>query len=497
MPISFNLIPNLLRPPGAYIEYDASRAVSGLAVLPNRVVIIGSRLSTGSVAALTPVQITRETDGKTFFGTGSQLARMCKAFKKASKFTEVWAIGVADDGGGVAAQKTLTVTGPATSSGTLYIWVHGERVPVAVADGDDANTIAASIEAALAIAEPEKDLMVTFGVATNVVTGTCRHAAAFGEDLDIRVNYELTPQERDALPAGVSVAVANTVVGSGNPDIGTALAVVGDEFFTKYVSGYSDATNVAALEAELEDRWGPLAQQDAVGYVGITGTHSDLTTYGGARNSQFSCAMGSGGVAVGSPTPEAEWAAVVAAVDSNEPDPARPRQSLPLPGVLPPAKADRFTLTERNLLLQTGISTYTVDQAGKVYIERLITTYQTNAQAVPDTTFLNVETMHTLAALRFTLRSRITTKYPRHKLADDGTNYGPGQAIVTPRIIRAEILSLFGQWELNGWVEDFEQFAEELIVERNASDRDRLDARLGPNLINQFRVFAGQIQFIV
>ena len=110
---------------------------------------------------------------------------------------------------------------------------------------------------------------------------------------------------------------------------------------------------------------------------------------------------------------------------------------------------------------------------------------------------MNLTTMHTLAALRYTLNLRITQKYPRHKLVDNGSNYGVGQAVVTPGIIRAEILAIFGEWELEAWVEDLTQFAEELIVERNASDRDRLDARLGPNLANQFRIFAGQIQFIV
>ena len=107
-------------------------------------------------------------------------------------------------------------------------------------------------------------------------------------------------------------------------------------------------------------------------------------------------------------------------------------------------------------------------------------------------------TVHgTLAALRYTTRARITSRYPRHKLAGDNANYGPGQAIVTPSVIKGELLTLFRQWELSGWVEDFDQFADELLVERNESDTDRVDVIMGPNLVNQFRVFAAQIQFIV
>jgi phage tail sheath gpL-like len=76
-------------------------------------------------------------------------------------------------------------------------------------------------------------------------------------------------------------------------------------------------------------------------------------------------------------------AAVLAAVCefSGAIDPARPFQTLALPGVLPPAQADRFTRQERDLLLRDGISTFTVDQGGNVLIERVVTTYQTNASA--------------------------------------------------------------------------------------------------------------------
>jgi phage tail sheath gpL-like len=492
--VSFNFIPNLLLTPGAFIEIDSSRAVSGLSTLPNRVLLIGSRLVSGSVVAEQLVQVTRASDGIDFFGEGSQLARMVEVFKNTSKFTEVWAIALNDDGGAVAATKTITVTGTATSDGQLLIWLHGVRIPVAVASGDDPTTIAASIDAAIGAAD---NVMFTPGAVAGVVTLTCVHASAFGQDLDVRENYRSSPAERRVLPEGVSLAFANVVSGAGNPDIADAIAVVGPEYFTKWVSGYSDAVNVGAVEVELDDRWGPLVQQDGIQYIGISGTHSVLLAYGSVRNSEFTVAMSMGGVVNSSPTPEAEWAAAVAAVDSNEPDPARPRQTLPLTRVLAPEMEDLFTQSERNLLLDGGLATFTANNAGQVFIERLNTTYQQNAAALDDSTFMNLTTMHSLAAIRFTLRARIQGKYPRHKLVDNGTNFGAGQAVVTPDIIKAEILSLFGEWEELVWVEDLLQFSDELIVERNSGDRDRLDARLGPNLANQFRVFAAQIQFLL
>ena len=115
----------------------------------------------------------------------------------------------------------------------------------------------------------------------------------------------------------------------------------------------------------------------------------------------------------------------------------------------------------------------------------------------PDTAFLDVTTMRTLAFLRFGVRSMISTRFPRHKLADDGAKLPPGQPIVTPSVIKAAILELFGQWELAGLVEDPAQFADELVVIRSSSDPNRVEAQLGPNLMNQFRGLSAQIQFLL
>ena len=92
-------------------------------------------------------------------------------------------------------------------------------------------------------------------------------------------------------------------------------------------------------------------------------------------------------------------AAVTAALDAAEPDPARPRQTLALPGVLPPAPAERFTREERNLLLFDGISTLYADAGDVVRIERLITSYQESPTGEADISYLDIETVRTLAYL--------------------------------------------------------------------------------------------------
>jgi phage tail sheath gpL-like len=136
-----------------------------------------------------------------------------------------------------------------------------------------------------------------------------------------------------------------------------------------------------------------------------------------------------------------------------------------------------------------------VDQGGNVLIERLVTTYQTNPFGVEDISYLDITTMRTLAYLRYSVRARIALKFPRHKLANDGTNFAPGQAIVTPKIIRAELIALARQWEEVGLVEKLDQFKEDLLVERDGTDPNRVNALIPPDIVNQFRVFAASVQF--
>lgn len=484
MTISFNQIPISIRTPGQYIEFDNTRAVQGLPLQQHKILVIGQRLSTGSVAAGVPTRILSGSQAEENFGRGSMLAEMLKALKAANTYTECWAVALDDDGAGVDATGTITFTGAPTESGTLNVYIGGTRVRIAVASGAAVATIASALAAAV---NADTSLPVTAAAALGVVTLTARNAGEVANSIDVRLNYYFG----EKTPKGLGVAIVAMSGGSGNPDVATAITAIGDEQYQTIILPYTDASNLSDIETMLSDRFGPMVQKEGHAFVAASGTHSALGTLGDSRNSPHLTIMGAGK----SPTPPYIWAAVVGAVDAAEPDPARPRQTLKLTGILPPAEADRYTRDERNLHLFDGVSTFLVDAGGNVLIERLITTYKTNAFGVEDISYLDIETMRTIAYLRYTVRARIALKYPRHKLANDGTMFGPGQAIVTPLIIKAELLALFRQWEEAGLAENFDQFKRDLIVERNGSDPNRVDAIIPPDVVNQFRVFAGQVQF--
>jgi phage tail sheath gpL-like len=124
-----------------------------------------------------------------------------------------------------------------------------------------------------------------------------------------------------------------------------------------------------------------------------------------------------------------------------------------------------------------------------------VTTYQKNDFGQADNSYLDSETLHQSAYIIRFLKGRITSKYGRHKLANDGTRFGAEQALVTSAVIRAELIAGYYLLEQMGIVENAGAFAQYLVVERSLTDPTRVDVLYPPDLVNQLRVFALQYQF--
>lgn len=489
--VTFNQVPTSTRVPFVFIEIDPSRASQGPTIQEYRVALIGQKLPSTPVAANVPTLVTSADEIGKAFGFGSILHEMAIAFFRSNNVTEAWFVGVEDAGGGTKGTKTLTVTGPATASGSLFLYIAGRRIVVPVVSGDSANTVAASINSTIAASEFAPEIPFTSGVTTNVVTLTAKNAGTQGNGADVRFNF----QTGEAFPAGISVAVAAGVTGATDPTLTSALAALGARQYHVLALGLNDATSIAAVDAELATRFGPSVQLAGQAFYGKADTFSNLITFGSALNSKHTTVVGM--KLPLSPAWELGAAAAAVVARFGQADPARPFKTLELVGLVGPALVDRFTLTERDLLLKNGIATAAVDDAGVTRAERLITTWQTNASGAKDVAFLDVNTLLTLDYLRFDFRTRFSSTYPRHKLADDGTRFGAGQPILTPKIARAFALTVFRGWEQLGLVEGFDQFAADIVVERSTTDRNRLDFLLPPNLVNQLQVTGVSLQFLL
>lgn len=490
MTISFDNIPTTLRVPFVYAEFDNSNAVSGASSMPYTTLVCGHKLSTGSQASLEPVRVTSKEQAITLFGASSMLAQQCATYFTGDDSTEVYAVAVDEPSAGQQATGGVTITGAATEAGTLCLYVGGRRIQCGVASGDQAAIVVTALIAAI---NEEDDIPCTASAVTDEsgkVLLTVHHAGLVGNGLDVRLNYY-----GESTPSGLTIAITEFSGGTGAPDIGDLIAVLGDTHWTVFAWPWTDAASLADIEDELADRWGPMRMIEGVAITAATGTHSELGTLGDSHNSQHLTIVH----AHGTPTPTWEVSAAAAAVASyyGSIDPARPFQTLELKGVLAPATADLFTQYENNLLLYDGISTFQVDSGGSVLVQRLITTYKKNAAGADDVSYLDLNTILTLGYIRYDFRNYILLKYPRHKLADDGTNYGIGQAVITPKVGKAEAIARARVWEEMGLVENVDAFAESVVCERNATDRNRLDWLLPPDLVNQFCVGGVKVQFIL
>ena len=258
---------------------------------------------------------------------------------------------------------------------------------------------------------------------------------------------------------------------------------------------YTDSAALDALAEALDDvtgRWAWNRQIYGHAFCARMGTYSQLQAFGVARNDPHVSVLG---FAV---SPTVSWRRAAAlcarAATSLRIDPARPLQTLPLVGALAPRRGDRFGMPQRNTLLYSGVATE-MELGGAVAIERCVTTYQRNVWNQPDPSYLDVAALATLIYIIRFLRIRILQKFPRHKLANDGTPFGLGQAIVTPRIIRAELIAAYSELIEQGIAENMEAFKQFLVVERDPNDPNRVNVLLPPDLVNQLRIFAMLVEF--
>lgn len=491
MSISFNSVPSNLRVPFVAAEFDSSKAQQGPALLAYKALIIGQKLAAGTGVADTLVKVTSVGQAIDLGGRGSMLHRDYLAWSAINKSTEVWFGILADNAGGVQATGTIVVAGPATKDGTIALYLGGERVTVPVTSGQTATQIGDNIAAEI---NENLDLPVTAAAVTGTVTITYRHKGLVGNTYDVRHSF----RDGEALPAGVGLtitAVGSVQAGTLNPVLTNLIAAMADMWFQIWSHPYTDATSLTAIENELASRFGPMRSMDGLAITSTSGTHSAHTTLGAARNSQHSVIVAQPGASPLTPPNEfaAEVAALVALHGAN--DPARPFQTLAMSRAIAPAETDQWSLDERNLFLFDGISTTKRAAGGVVQLERIITTYQTGPGGGDDTAYLDATTMLTLLYLRYSFRVRMQAKYARHKLAGDGAKLGSGQVVMTPKLGKAEALAWFREMEELGLVEGFDQFKRDLVVERNASNPNRLDFLLPPDLINQLIVTAAKIEF--
>ncbi|WP_438402356.1 phage tail sheath subtilisin-like domain-containing protein [Aeromonas veronii] len=494
--MALGTIPNDMRVPLVYIEIDNSQALSGNIAQDQNVLLFGQMITTGADAGTatpnTVVEIpVSESAIDALFGQGSLMALAAKRYRKANSYTRTFAIASADLAAGAAASGAFLFGGPATQAGTIHLLIAGQSVQVGVLAADSAASIATKVISAI---NGKKNLPVTAAVDMTDparVVINAKWKGITGNDIDLRYNYYAGQQT----PQGSAIAKTAMTGGTGAPDMAAMIAAMPDEWYNHIMTPFNDTASLNTLRDELLTRWGPLKMSEAIAYTAFRGTYGETITFGEARNDFLLSCMGTSK----SPSPSWEFAASYCGVASYQLaiDPARPLQTLALPGILPPAKADRFAFDERNNLLKSGIATYQVQPGDVVAIEREVSMYQKNAYGDPDPSYLDITTPATLGKMRYDVRVMVTNRYPRHKLVNDEDLplIDPDEPVVSPKLMKEALIEVALDWVAAGLMENFDLFKETLNVVRPSGDRNRLDALSHPDIVNQFRLFAELIQF--
>ncbi|MGP3145165.1 phage tail sheath C-terminal domain-containing protein [Serratia bockelmannii] len=468
------------RVPGTYVRYDVSRAGRALGTGEQRLLIIAQRLSTGSVPALTPVDIFSGDEAAAAFGRGSQAHRMVEKAINANGNLQLSVCALEDDASGVAASGAIIIEGVATSSGQVRLRIGDVQVATAVTLGDKAAEIMTHLVSVIA-AMP--DLPVTAAVGT-AVTGqdhenhntsapaivlTARHKGTGGNETGLILAV-------DAL--GVTGKLQVMAGGKGDPKIETALSAVFSAGHTLIAVPYSGADSLGKLSAHLDKVSGPVEQRAAIAVSGFRGTLAAGTTLtntvnaarittGWHKNSALTCG---------------ELAAVYAAVIAAQDDPSEPMDNTVLPGLDITAQSDWPMRTEEENALHNGLTPFRV-LGTRVQVVRAISTYVKNAASVKDATLLDITTLRTLDAVRVAWRTRMAQRYPNGgKLTD-----------ARLRSIRSETLDVLYALQGLDMVEHIDRYKDQVTVVRNARDDTRADVAIPAPVVRGLHILTGTI----
>ncbi len=362
--------------------------------LPQSIVILGeSNHANQSSYPTNPLQLTSAKMAGENYGYGSPIhgvARILFPANGTATPIPVWVYPQAEAAGAVGKVITITVTGAATSTGTIYLniagreSIDGSSYGVNVVSGDSVATIISKISNAVnnALNCPMTETATT--VSTVVLTANWYGLTS--NDLSVTIDL-------NGFALGTTFSVATTTPGSATPATATALTSIGNAWRTLIINTYG---LVSATIAELEAWNGVPDPTNPTGrYIptlfkpafALSGTClDDPTSITGvtARQSQVTIVPCVAPKSQGMPyEAAANVAYLLASVLQDNPESDVINRVYPdMPGPIVGAIPSMNTQSIRETYVQKGCST--VDFVNGVYkIKDLVTTYNVAGEYPP------------------------------------------------------------------------------------------------------------------
>lgn len=403
-------------------------------------------------------QITNARQAAEAYGYGSPMhliARILFPPAGGGVSIPVYCYAQEEAGSGVAKVITVTPSGTATGSGTVYVRVAGRTIldgdsyAVSIASGDTATLQCNKFRAAIAAV---LGCPVT-GSGTTTFICTAKWAGLTSNDITIEIDTT------DAPNVGVTYGVVNTTAGAGTPAVTDALTSFGNEWRTLVINSYG---LVSATMTELEDFNGI---PDPVNPTGrFTGTvWKPIIAYSGtllddpssitdAREDQVTIATCPAPLSLGLGfEAAANYVAATWNVFQNKPNTSV--LNLRLPDMPAPAAGDipaMTSYTTRDAYVKKGCSTADLIN-GVFIIKDFVTTYHPDGEVPPH--YRYVRDMNVYFNMKFRYALREATVLQGKQLANDD-DVVTASDVMTPASWKTEVNDLIDDSVRDGLIVD-------------------------------------------
>jgi len=378
--------------PGFYGQTVFGAGRSAFATGAMKVLVVG--LKHPSLGTIVPDSEVKEVfsldEADAVAGSGGEAARMMRKAMRTRGPRYFIACPLAAVGA-AAATSTITIAGSWALAGTVNFYVGGDLVEVNFTTTSVTVTLAA--EAIVAVVNANLQLPVTAANTAGVVTLTHKNPGIRGNALFLRQDSVLRPSGMTVAIAGGTPILANVQVpftgGTGVEPLALMLATLHPLKFDRIAWAQNDSASLLDIEAQIDDKAGPLVGRLEHSVVGFTGTLAATTSLAQTTlNDQRFEAKWSQHAETPAGEIAASWAAYRAMMEATNPN--RNLDGHVVPGCKgAPLAASRPSTPVQQAALDNGVSVCTTNEAGEIVTIRAITTRSLNGSE-PDYKTLDV-----------------------------------------------------------------------------------------------------------
>ena len=474
--IRFTQIPDGIRDPGIYNEFNTTNARKSLPATVPEMCVVGQKLTTGTLAVNTPQKIISEDEAILYAGAGSPVHLAVQAAYVSNPSIDL-SICVVDDSGSDAT-GTITYANNAGSNGTISLYIANRKIDVGVVKGDTPTDIATNT--VTAISNDVNNLPVTAVSALGVVTLTAKFGGELGNEI---------PVAYDSTVLTTTVTVVQMSGGATAPSLSTALDAIEPANYDFIIFLQNSDSEVGLLKTHIETVSAPLEGRRRKAFYGSADTRSNVESQAGTTLNYERISIG---YAVYTKTSKqtkyTSWqqAGAYAAAYVSLSNPAAPRDGVVVRGMPVPAIDDQFDTSEINSLLNNGVAPLTKSKGkNEVVIRRAVSTYTTNASGIKDDTLLDLTTIDALDRVADEVNFSQANKFQNRVINDELLAQIRTDAINKCKDLEAQ--------EITRNVADVEEF---FLAEEDLNTLGQVNTQIPATIVPGLHVIANKIDLI-